>query len=149
MITILETIADVAEYSKNVDIFTEYVRAGLSRVITNLYKGEDGTIKLLTFDTPSEQMMLEKSQEQDGLRHLLLNVGEINNLIQATSEKAGELLQRGVSPIIIIVDPQLRKPVSDIYERFGLEVVTLSHAEIDSSAKFEVMGSVNLIPATT
>lgn len=149
MITILETIADVAEYAKNVDIVTEYVRAGLSRVITNLYKGEDGTIKLLTFDTPSEQMMLEKSQEQDGLRHLLLNVGEINNLIQATSEKAGELLQRGVSPIIIIVDPQLRKPVSDIYERFGLEVVTLSHAEIDSSAKFEVMGSVNLIPATT
>lgn len=143
MITILETIADVAEYAKNVDIITEYVRAALSRVITNLYKSPDGTIKLLTFDTQSEQLMLEKSQEQDGLRNLLLNVGELNTLIQATSEKASELLQKGVSPIIIIVDPQLRKPLSDIFERFGLDVVTLSHAEIDSSAKFEVMGSIS------
>lgn len=145
MITILETIADVAEYAKNVDIITEYVRAALSLVITNLYKSPDGAIKLLTFDAQSEQLMLEKSQEQDGLRNLLLNVGELNSLIQATSEKASELLQKGVSPIVIIVDPQLRKPLSDVFERFGLDVVTLSHAEIDSSAQFEVMGSINFV----
>ncbi|MEA1917960.1 MAG: flagellar biosynthesis protein FlhA [Campylobacterota bacterium] len=144
MLTILETISDIAEYTKNVDIITEQVRAKLSRVITNMYAGPDGVIKLLTFDTASEQKLLEKSQEQDGLRTLLLNVGEINQLIQSTSDKAAEILQQGVSPVIIIVDPQLRKPLADIFERFSLDVVTLSHAEIDTNAKFEVLGSISI-----
>ncbi len=144
MLTILETIADIAEFTKNVDIITEQVRSKLSRVITQMYASEDGVIRLLTFDTASEQLMLEKSQEQDGARNLLLSVGEINNLIQATSTKAHELLQKGVSPVIIIVDPQLRRGVAEIFERFSLDVVVLSHAEIDSSATFEVMGSITI-----
>ena len=144
MLTILETIADIAEFTKNVDVITEQVRAKLSRIITQMYSSEDGVIRLLTFDTNSEQMMLEKSQEQDGVRNLTLNVGEINALIQATSTKAAELLQKGVSPVVIIVDPQLRRGIAEIFERFSLDVVTLSHAEIDSSATFEVMGSITI-----
>ncbi|MFA5454400.1 MAG: flagellar biosynthesis protein FlhA [Sulfurimonas sp.] len=144
MLTILETIADIAEYTKNVDIITEQVRAKLSRIITQMYSGDDGVVRLLTFDTASEQLMLEKSQERDGTRRLLLSVAEINALIQATSAKAAELLQKGISPVVIIVDPQLRRGVAEIFERFSLEVVTLSHAEIDSSATFEVMGSISI-----
>lgn len=144
MLSILETIADIAEYTKNVEIITEQVRAKLSRVITQMYAGEDGVIRLLTFDTKSEQLMLEKSKEQDGTRNLMLNVGEINQLIQATSKKAAELLQKGVSPVVVIVDPALRKAVAEIFERFSLDVVTLSHAEIDSNATFEVMGSISI-----
>ena len=142
MLSILETIADVAEYTKNVDVITEQVRAKLSRVITQMYSSDDGVIRLLTFDTNSEQKMLEKSTERDGVRNLMLNVGEINSLIQATSAKAAELLQKGVSPVVVIVDPQLRRGVAEIFERFSLDVVTLSHAEIDSNATFEVMGSI-------
>jgi flagellar biosynthesis protein FlhA len=145
MLSILETIADIAEYTKNVEIITEQVRAKLSRIITQMYAGQDKVIRLLTFDTASEQLMLEKSQEQDGLRNLLLNVGEINALIQATSAKAAELLQKGVSPVVIIIDPQLRRGVAEIYERFSLDVVTLSHAEIDSSVTFEVLGSISML----
>lgn len=144
MLTILETIADVAEYTKNIDIITEQVRTKLARIITQMYASEDGVIRLLTFETASEQMMIEKSVERDGARNLMLNVGEINALIQATSTKAAELLQKGVSPIVIIVDPQIRRGVAEIFERFSLDVVTLSHAEIDSSATFEVMGSITI-----
>jgi flagellar biosynthesis protein FlhA len=144
MLTILETIADVAEYTKNVELITEQVRAKLSRVITRMYAGEDGVIRLLTFDTNTEQLLLQKSQEQDGVRQLMLNVGEINALIQATSSKAAELLQKGISPVIIIVDPQIRRSIAEIFERFSLDVVTLSHAEIDSSASFEVLGSISI-----
>jgi len=145
MLTILETIADIAEFTKNVDLITEQVRARLARVITKMYSSDDGVIRLLTFDTNSEQMMLEKSKEQDGTRSLHLNVGEINKLIQVTSAKAAELLQKGISPVVIIVDPQLRRAIAEIFERFSLEVVTLSHAEIDSSATFEVMGSISIL----
>lgn len=144
MISILETISDVAEYTKSVDIITEHVRAKLSRIITQIYSSNDGVIRLLTFDAMSEQRLLEKSSERDGVKQLLLNVGEINGLIQATSQVASEQLQKGISPIIVIVDPKLRRPLAEIYERFNLDIVTLSHAEIDSNAKFEVLGSIIL-----
>jgi len=148
MLSILETIADISEYTKNVEFITEQVRARLSRTITQMYSSEDGVIRLLTFDTSSEQMMLEKSQEQDGVRNLMLNVGEINALIQASSAKATELLQNGISPVIVIVDPALRKGISEIFERFSLDIITLSHAEIDSNATFEVLGSISITTPT-
>jgi flagellar biosynthesis protein FlhA len=144
MLTILETIADIAEFTKNVELITEQVRAKLSRVITQIYSSDDNVVRLLTFDTSTEQMLLQKSVEQDGVRNLMLNVGEINALIQATSDKAAELLQKGVSPVVVIVDPQLRRGVAEIFERFSLDIVTLSHAEIDSNATFEVLGAITV-----
>jgi len=144
MLTILETIADSAEYTKNVNMITEQVRARLSRIITQMYASEDGVIRLLTFDTQTEQMLLEKSIDRDGVKELTLAVGEINALIQAASNKAAEILQKGVSPVIVIVDPQIRRSVAEIFERFSLDIITLSHAEIDANAKFEVMGSISI-----
>ncbi len=144
LLTILETISDVAEVTKNVSIIVEQVRAKLSRVITKLYKDESGVLKLLTFNAGTEQKLLDTLRERDGVRDLLLNIGQINTLVQAVSDEAAKLLQKGIAPVVIIVDPMLRKSLSDIFEKFGLDVVVLSHAEIDASSKFEVMGSIEI-----
>ena len=144
MLTILETVADIAEVTKNVDIITEQVRARLSRIITSLYKDDDGMIKLLTFDTAAEQRMLDKLKEQNGQRNFLLSVKEINALVETTGQYAKQVLESGVAPVVIIVDPMLRRPLAEIYERFGLDIVVLSHAEIDPGAKFEVLGSIDV-----
>ncbi|MBV5278893.1 MAG: flagellar biosynthesis protein FlhA [Campylobacteraceae bacterium] len=144
LLTILETISDIAEITKNVSIIVEQVRAKLSRVITKLYKDENGILKLLTFNAGTEQKLLDALRERDGVRDLILNIGQINTLVQVTSDEAAKLLHRGIAPVVIIVDPLLRKSLSDIFEKFGLEVVVLSHAEIDSNSKFEVMGTIEI-----
>lgn len=144
MLTVMETIADIAEVTKNVDILTEQVRAKLARTITSLYKNEEGVIKLLTFDTGTEQKMLDKLKEQNGQREFLLNVAEINYLVEETSNAVRAVLEKGVAPVVMIVDPYLRKPLAEIYERFSLDVVVLSHAEIDANARFEVLGTLTL-----
>ncbi len=144
MLTILETIADVAEYTKSVDLIVEQVRARLSRVITGLYKDQEGRIKLLTLNTQTEQRLLDHLQESEAGRQLLLNVGQINQVVERISEEAQKVLQKGVAPVILIVDPMLRKPLAEIFERFRLDIIVLSHAEIDPDAKFEVLGSVEI-----
>ncbi len=144
MLTIMETIADVAEVTKNVDIIVEQVRAKLARTITSLYKNKDNTIQLLTLDTATEQKLLDKLQEQNGVRNLLLNVKEINALVEKSGEAVKRVLERGIAPVVIIVDPLLRKQVAEIYERFALDVVVLSHSEIDSAVRFEVLGSIQV-----
>ncbi|WP_457598576.1 flagellar biosynthesis protein FlhA, partial [Hydrogenimonas sp.] len=128
MLTILETIADVAEYTKNVDLIVEQVRARLSRVITGLYKDQEGRIKLLTLNAQTEQRLLDHLQESESGRQLLLNVGQINEVVERISDEAQKVLQKGVAPVILIVDPMLRKPLAEIFERFRLDIVVLSHA---------------------
>ncbi len=144
MLTILETISDVAEVTRNVEIITEQVRSHLSRIITKIYKDEEGVIKLLTFNANTEQKMLDALHERDGVRDLILNIGQINELVQIVSNEASKVLQRGIAPVIIVVDPLLRKSLNDIFEKFNLDVVVLSHAEIDSNAKFEVIGTIEI-----
>jgi flagellar biosynthesis protein FlhA len=144
LLSILEAVSDVAEVTKNVDIIVEHVRARLARVITKLYKDEEGQLKLLTFNAATEQKLLDALKQRDGMRDLMLNIGQINALVQTTTNEAQKLLQRGIAPVVIIVDPLLRKSLRDIYEKFGLDVIVLSHAEIDPSTPFEVMGSLEI-----
>ncbi|MBL0687535.1 MAG: flagellar biosynthesis protein FlhA [Sulfurospirillum sp.] len=144
LLTILETISDVAEITKNIDIIVEQVRSKLSRLITKQYIDSDGVLKLLTFNANTEQKLLDASHDRDGVRELLLNIGQINKLVKVVSDEAAKLLKNGISPVVLIVDPMLRKSLNDIFEKFGLDIVVLSHAEIDSKAKFEVVGSVEI-----
>ncbi len=144
MLTIMETLSDTAEYTKSIDILVEQVRARLARVITTLYKNEDGNLKLLTFSNETEQRLLDKTREQGGVRSFLLNVGEINALVNDVSDAAKNILEKGVAPVIIVVEPAIRKSLSEIFERFGLDIVVLSHAEIEPTARFEVMGSISV-----
>ncbi len=144
MLTILETISDVAEITKNIDIIVEQVRAKLSRVITNLYKDDKGVLKLVTFNTETEQKLLDRINDKNGTRELLLNIGQINSLVETMSSEATKILQKGIAPVIIIVDPLLRKSIKDIFEKFGLDVVVLSHAEIDPNVTFEVIDTIEI-----
>ena len=144
MITILETIADIAEYTKNPDIITEQVRSALSRVITKIYADKDGTLKLITFDAPTEQYLMNKLKQQGEQKQFILTVAEMNKLVEEVSSAAAEILNKGIAPVVLIVDPMIRKPLAEILERFGVEVVVLSHSEIDPNAKFEVLGSVSI-----
>jgi len=144
MITILETIADLAEYTKNADFITEQVRSALSRVITRLYMDENGVLKLITFDSNTEQYLMNKLKQQGEQKQFILTVAEMNKLVEEISNAAKEVLNQGIAPVVLIVDPLIRKPLAEILERFGVDVVVLSHTEIDPNAKFEVLGSVSI-----
>jgi flagellar biosynthesis protein FlhA len=144
MLTIVETISDVAEFTKSVEIITEQVRARLARVITKQYLSDDNTLKLISFSTQSEQRMLDKLKDQAGNRTLLLNVGEISALVESVTKSAQEVLDKRVAPVIIIVDTLLRKNLSDIFERFDIDVVVLAHSEIEAGTKFEVLGTIDV-----
>lgn len=144
LLTILETISDIAEVTKNVDILVEQVRARLARVISKMYSDSNGLLKLMTFGNITEQKMLDKLQDKEGYKELLLNIAQINSLVTVVSDKAAGVLAQGVAPVVLIVDPALRKSLSEIFTKFNLDVVILSHAEIDPSTKFEVLANIEI-----
>lgn len=151
MLTILETITDVAPIVQNDEaIVTEHVRAHLSRVITNTFKSEDGTLKLVNIAMDTETHLLNKVKEQFNGSILLLNPNEMQKLISAIEQECVRIAQRNISPVIFVVDTKLREPLSKRIEQFKIDgterhgVVVLSNAEIDPNTPFEIVGTLQV-----
>ena len=142
MITILESVSDIAELTKSPDILLEHVRSKLFRLITNKYTAADGAIHIITIKSELEQDFIGKLQEQHGVSQLLLSIGEINNLVTKTRELLNTVEAKGVAPVSMIVDPSLRRRISEIFEKFGLNIAVLSHAELDAKAEFTIEGTL-------
>ena len=142
MLTIIEAIADIAEFTKAPEVLLEHVRAKLYRLITQKFKDNDGILHIITIKPELEQQFIGKLQEHHGVSQPMISIAEINNLVTKTKTLLDEIEAKGFSKITMVVDPVLRKRISEIYEKFGLQVSVLSHAELDSRANFAIEGTL-------
>ena len=142
MLTIIEAVADIAEFTKAPEILLEHVRAKLYRLITQKFKDNDGVLHIVTIKPELEQQFIGKLQEHHGISQLMLSIAEINNLVTKTKKLLDDVEAKGFSKVCMVVDPVLRKRVSEIYEKFGLQIAVLSHAELDSKANFSIEGTL-------
>ncbi|MGG7047817.1 MULTISPECIES: flagellar biosynthesis protein FlhA [unclassified Campylobacter] len=144
LISILEAISDIAEVSKNLDMIIEHVRASLSRVITSLYANEKGELSFYIFETAAQQKLLEAVQYKDGAYHLMINVAQTSAIVQAlrTEKQRRPISQSG--PMVVCVEPSLRKFIADICANFSIDIVVLSFAEISPNTPFETLGVINI-----
>jgi flagellar biosynthesis protein FlhA len=143
MLTVIEAVADIAEFTKSPDILLEHVRSKLFRLITERFKSDDNSLHIITLKPELEQQFLGKLQEQHGVSQLLLSIGEINSLVSKTKELLNEIDAKGVTKVAMVVEPGLRKRLSEIYEKFGVSLPVLSHAELDAKSDFTIEGSVS------
>jgi flagellar biosynthesis protein FlhA len=142
MLTILEALADIGEVTKSPEILLEHVRSKLFRLITNKFKNTNGTLKIVTLKPELEQDFISKLQEQHGVSHLMLSISQINSLVTRTKELLQSLKTNDSSAISLVVDPVLRKRLFEIFEKFGLDIAVLSHAELDTKAEFSIEGTI-------
>ncbi|MDR2905970.1 MAG: flagellar biosynthesis protein FlhA, partial [Helicobacteraceae bacterium] len=97
MLTIMETIADYGG-ALGAESLTEQVRAALSRTITALFKSEQNgreVLRIVTIEQASEQRLLDKLKDRNGVNDLMLNVRDLNNIAEAARSKRDELAERG------------------------------------------------------
>lgn len=140
MLTILETITDLAgAVQNNVSILVEQVRSRLARTITNIFKSDDGNLKLLIFSNETEGILMSKIKDQNSTPMLLLTIDETQKLKTSIEEHMIKVMQSGISPVIFLVDSKLRRPLYDKMEQFKIEIVVLSHTELDPNVNFEIL----------
>ena len=147
MITILESLVDVYPVLQNdIDSLVEQVRARLSRTITDLYKSDDNILKAMILSARLEQFLFGKLKE----RALLLNADESETLSTAIASEAQKLSERGIVPVVLLVDYRLRKGIANLTEQYRHKiqslsnVVVLSNAEIDTHIKYELLSEIDV-----
>lgn len=140
---ILEAIADAAKLTTNLETLSEYVRSGIARQISNSLQGFDGKLRVLTLNPELEENLRGALQETDLGNYLALNPDLNNNFIYAVNDENRKCVGMGY-PAILLVAPELRKPIRRILERDLRSVAVLSYNEIVADIELEAVGMVSI-----
>lgn len=140
---ILEAIADAAKLTTNLETLSEYVRSGIARQISNALQGFDGKLRVLTLNPDLEEALREALQETDLGNYLALNPDLNNNFVHAVNDENRRCAGMGY-PAIILVAPELRKPIRRVLERDLRGVTVLSYNEIVADVELEAIGMVSI-----
>lgn len=144
MITILETIIEVAPKVQNShEMIMDYVRAALARVITDTFKGSDGGVKFFTIPAESESYLLQKMQDNQYGRNFILTISEMQTLVESLNQLIEKANKLQTMPILL-VDTNVRSPLTKLVKKNGIKLTVLGNAEINANAKFEFLGEMDL-----
>jgi flagellar biosynthesis protein FlhA len=143
LLTVVETLADYAPITKNLDILTEYVRQRLSRSITKLYETPEGELALMTLDTEIEEVISNAIQHTEHESYLSLEPALAQNIISQLTRSIEKFTSKNYQPLILC-SPGVRPQLKRLTERFLPTLVVLSHNEIDKRAKLKSLGVVSL-----
>ena len=142
LVTILETLADYAVKTKDIQILTEYVRQALSRQITTLYKEEDNKLYAVTLDPQLEEELNQSLEQSDQGNYLALDPQRAQNIIEKIAQTLQPLLQQGHEPILLTAPP-IRRPIKEMTYRSFEELVVLSYNELQNDLDLQILGTVN------
>lgn len=143
LVTILETLADYANQTKDLEQLTEFVRQSLARQITKQVMADDGIIRVITLDPGLEQILLRMQQDAKERAGYTVDPG----LLQKIYEKLGELIHQltgsGHQPVILC-SPGVRLVFRKLTERLSSKMMVLSYNEIISDAEVHSIGAISV-----
>ncbi len=141
MVTIMETLADYGNVTKDPDMLTEYVRQALSRTITLRFM-PDRKGKVLTLAPELEQAIMESLQQTEHGSYLSMEPVKTQSILRNLSKEVEKITSLGLQPIIVTV-PIVRTYFKKLTEQIAPDLIVLSYNELDGSAEIQSIGVVN------
>ncbi|GFN36426.1 flagellar biosynthesis protein FlhA [Tepidimicrobium xylanilyticum] len=142
MVTILETLADYGNVTRDVDLLTEYVRQRLSGYITNKYV-ENSTLNVITLDSEVEDIIMKSINKTETGSYLTLEPNIAQRILNNTLKAVQRLTSVGQQPIILTA-PIVRLYFKRLTEQMTRDLIVLSYNEIEPSVEVQSVGMVNL-----
>jgi flagellar biosynthesis protein FlhA len=141
--TILETLADYAALTKNVDVLTGYVRQSLARAITKQYQDREGNITVMMISPDIEDKITRAVQHTEYESFVSPDPNMLKQLVGSLQKFIGKFSASGLQPIILC-SPNTRIYLRKILEKFFPNLVVLSHNEIVRDVNIKSLGLVEL-----
>ena len=138
LVTILETLADAARITKDIDYLTEYVREALARQISQMFL-EDGVMSVLTLDQNWEEVIASGIEHTERGTTVALDP----RLLQQLFQQIGQAVE--TSPLsypVILVAPSIRMALKRLTERAIPKLIVLSYNEISQDTQVQAVGVV-------
>jgi len=146
LLAILETLADWAPTTKDLDILTEKVRQSLARTITKRYLSAEGFIPAITLSPSVESSISDAVQKSDHGAVLALDPVAAQKMINNLAVKLEKVTALNYPPIVIC-SSQIRMHFKRLIKRFLPNVTVLSYDEIMSTVEIKSLGTVEISDA--
>jgi flagellar biosynthesis protein FlhA len=141
LVTILETLADNAGRTKDLDMLSEWVRAALARSICRQYADEvTGVLNTITLDPALEQELL--ASVTPGMPNLALDPSQTRRLIADISQQVERMMAMGHQQPVLLCMASLRLSLRRLTERALPQLVILSYNEIVPNTEVRAVGAV-------
>ncbi len=145
-LTILETVADYAPLTKNVDVLTGYVRQTLARLITREYRDADGNITVVLLSPDIEERIGKSIQHAEYESFVVADPVLIQKMVEKLQRFIEGFTEKGLPPVILC-SPTIRMYAWNILEKFFPTIVVLSHNEIARDVTIKSLGMLVLSDA--
>ena len=143
VLSIIETLTDYGQHTKDVDILTEYVRGALQRTICNMCEDQKGIIYAATLDPRVEQIIAESTQStKSGITPVLQP--EVAQRIIASIEGVTKSMVAASHRALIICSPNVRLPLRRLIEHTLPRVTVISFGEISPDCEVHSIGMVKI-----
>lgn len=144
LVAILETLADHATSTKNLDVLTEYVRHALAPTITRQFLSQDGAIYAFVLDPVLERHLLH--QAEAGELHpstLGLEPRQADRLLKEADRLTKRMLSEGRPPILL-TSPVLRPVLYSFLTPSVSDLNILSYNDLLPDVRVEVIEQLRL-----
>jgi flagellar biosynthesis protein FlhA len=140
LLLILESLADAARVSKDVDFLTERVRAAMARHICAEY-AEDGLLSVITVDPRLESLLGEAVRRGEDA-YALLDPNTVAKIYSSLTKQMAAAQNSGLHPIVLC-SPSVRLALKRLTERAAPQLVVLSYSEIAPGLRVESIGQIS------
>ncbi|MDA8214099.1 MAG: flagellar biosynthesis protein FlhA [Nitrospiraceae bacterium] len=141
--TILETLSDYANITKDTDILTEYVRQALARSITRQLQNPDGSVSVILVEPRVERVIIEAVQTTAQGSYLALDPVSTEKIIEGIKKNFEEGIMKGYQPVLLC-SPAIRRFVKKLSERVSGSIMVVSHGEIAPNTRLYSIGTIKI-----
>ena len=139
--TILQTLGDYADRTKDLAILTEYSRHALSRTICQQYRDATRTLRAITLDPALEDVLTGGFEfGERGLR-VKLTPQVVDGVIQELTRQSKKLIRAGYPPVVVCAT-SVRPVLRHITQASLPKLAVLSLNEITRDTQVQPQGQV-------
>lgn len=140
---ILETLADFASTTKDIELLTEYVRQRLGRTIASQYVNEHGVLDVISLNPKLEEMIRSSLQRSFQGSFPALAPDVTTRIFQSIQSNLDRAMMEQKSPVIL-ASPNIRIAFRHLIEMNFHHVPVLSLNDIPNNINIDVIGMVNV-----
>jgi flagellar biosynthesis protein FlhA len=142
MATIVETLSDYGNMTRDTDMLTEYVRQALQRSISKRFIPDD-VAYAITLDPSLEQIIIDSTKQSEHGSYLAIEPLQVHSIFDGLKSIIENMKNRGRTPIIL-TSPLVRRQFRKIAEQISPELAVLSYNEVESNVEVYSEGVVKL-----
>lgn len=143
LVTILETLADYGNLTKDTETLTEYVRQALSRTIVKDYLNDEGQLTVITVSPNLDELIGQSIQKSTNGSVPVLQSQMITEIFNGIQMQHSQLIAQGI-PHVILTSPKIRPAMKNLIAYNFPDLAVLSLNEVPNEVDLQTGGVIDV-----